>query len=74
MAGLLPIKEFIFKRKWTVMKYIFNRHIFQKCLTSKPIAGNVNQQVWWTNQEMMPRCPLGQGTATLSSIIEINNT
>ena len=74
MAGLLPIEEYIAQRKIAVMKYVINRPIFQKCLSSKPIAGNVNQQIWWTNQEMTPRCPLEQGTATLSSIIEINNT
>ena len=56
------------------MKYVINCPIFQKCLTSKPIAGNVNQQVQWTNQEMTLRCPLEQGTAKPSSIEEINNT
>jgi hypothetical protein len=74
MTGLLPIEEYIAQRKITVMKYAKNRPIFQKCLTSKPIAGNATQFVWWKNQEMMPRCPLEQGTATLSSIVEINNT
>ncbi len=49
LAGLLPIEEYIAQRKISVMKYIGDRPIYEKCLKSKPIASNVNQIVWWTN-------------------------
>ena len=49
LAGLLPIEEYIVQRKKSVMKYIGNRPIYEKCLKSKPIASKVNQIVWWTN-------------------------
>jgi hypothetical protein len=74
MPGLLPIEKHIAQRKIIVIKDAKNRPIFQKCLTSRPISRNANQLVWLTNQEMMPRHPLEQGIAMLSSILEINNT
>jgi hypothetical protein len=48
-AGLWTIEEYIRRRKATVMAYVKDRPIYQRCMASKLIASNVNQLVWWTD-------------------------
>ena len=51
MAGLWTIKEYIQRRRSTVSKYIVTKCIYQRCETSRPLASNPNQLVWWKPDE-----------------------
>jgi hypothetical protein len=50
-AGLFTIREYIKRRKNTIKTYLPSRPIYQKCISSKPLARNGNQSVWWCNQQ-----------------------
>lgn len=41
------IEEYIERRKNTVMKYAWERSIYQRCMNSHPIANSTHQVVWW---------------------------
>jgi hypothetical protein len=47
LAGLLPIQEYIEKRRKSVEPYVFSRPIYQQCVQSRPLARNANRAVWW---------------------------
>ena len=48
-AGLLPIEDYIQKRKSTITNYARGRAIYAKCEASLPLASNPRQLVWWDN-------------------------
>jgi hypothetical protein len=50
-AKLLPIQEYIRKRRETVKKYAITREILTLCTESRPLASNPNQLVWWKLDE-----------------------
>jgi hypothetical protein len=50
-AKLLPIQEYIRKRRETVKKYATTREILTICTDSRPLASNPNQLVWWKLDE-----------------------
>jgi hypothetical protein len=48
-AGLWTIQEYIQRRKNTVKKFAFSTSAYQTCKTSRPLASNPNQKIWWQN-------------------------
>jgi len=46
-AGMWTVEEYIGRRRATVMSYAGERSIYRRCLSSQPLASNVNQLVWW---------------------------
>jgi hypothetical protein len=46
-AGLLPIQEYVTKRRSTIKVYSENLEIYKKCIVSRPLPSNPKQQVWW---------------------------
>jgi hypothetical protein len=49
MADLLPIEEYIEKRKSTVCEYTMSTDIFKRCETIGAHSRISNQKVWWKN-------------------------
>ena len=54
-AGLWTIQQYIQRRRNTVELYAQSRPIYQRCVTSQPLASSPNQLVWWH----LPRTMLG---------------
>jgi hypothetical protein len=46
-AKLLPIQDYIAKRRNTVKRYITTRPIYKQCVESRPLARHFNQSTWW---------------------------
>jgi hypothetical protein len=46
-AGLLPLMTYVKKRKAVILRFAETRAIYRKCRRSTPMAGNVNQLIWW---------------------------
>jgi hypothetical protein len=49
-AGLLPIQEYIRRRRATVLQYISTTSLYMKCKASKALASDPNQLVWWDQE------------------------
>jgi hypothetical protein len=47
-CGLLPIEDYIQKRKDTVMKYARGRPILDECMASSQASGANGHFVWWS--------------------------
>jgi hypothetical protein len=46
-CGLFTIDEYICKRRSTVMNFVRDRDVFERCRDTGPVFGNPNQVVWW---------------------------
>ena len=46
-CGLFTIEEYIRRRRSTVMNFVREREIYDKCRDAGPVFGNPNQVVWW---------------------------
>ena len=47
IAGLFPIREYVARRRHTIMRYVQERPIWEHCQTSAPVATAPNKKVWW---------------------------
>ena len=51
MTDLLPIEDYMAKRKETVRLYVETTKILEDCKNSLPAARNSNQTVWWSSDK-----------------------
>ena len=49
VAGLFPIREYIARRRRTILRYVQSRPIWEHCQTSAPAATAPNKKVWWNS-------------------------
>ena len=51
MTDLLPIEDYMAKRKETVRLYVETTKNLEDCKNSLPAARNSNQTVWWSSDK-----------------------